>query len=233
MSYVPLDWVDGTTPVNAANLEHMEQGIDQAHDRLDALETETDIPQPVVNGQWLKGTGGSVVWSGITAADVAFTAAGDIGQTNVQLALAEVAAEKEAVSAKGVANGYAGLGSDGKVPAAQLPAIPAGYVLPARLSDYALTVTDWNDARSNGWYMASGAANGFHGGWILCHVSAHNAIWVTQRAWDFTAGTNSTVYQRRCLNGGWGGWEAEIMVLSQGTYNAIPKTASTVYVIVG
>jgi hypothetical protein len=47
-------FVDGVTPFNAANMNKL-------------------IPFPggaVVNGQWLKGSGGAVVWAAITAADV-------------------------------------------------------------------------------------------------------------------------------------------------------------------
>lgn len=35
MSYTPTDWVDGTTPVNAANLDKMEAGIVAAHAPFD------------------------------------------------------------------------------------------------------------------------------------------------------------------------------------------------------
>jgi hypothetical protein len=77
MAYTPINWVDNVTDVNATNLNHMDAGID-ANDaaievldgRVDALEAQPPIP-PVVNGKWIKGVGGAMVWSDITIADVA------------------------------------------------------------------------------------------------------------------------------------------------------------------
>jgi hypothetical protein len=54
--YVPVTWVDGVTPVNAANLNKMEDGIEV----LDAL---PKIPTPLQEGKWLTVTGGAVVWA--------------------------------------------------------------------------------------------------------------------------------------------------------------------------
>lgn len=34
MAYTPTDWTDGVTPVNAALMDKIEQGIDQAHDAI-------------------------------------------------------------------------------------------------------------------------------------------------------------------------------------------------------
>jgi hypothetical protein len=62
MAYTPTSWVDNVTPVNAANLNKIETGVDQAHDAL--------LPLPVVNGQWIKGSGGAAIWSAIAQADV-------------------------------------------------------------------------------------------------------------------------------------------------------------------
>ena len=98
MSYVPTDWVDDVTPVDAANMDHIEQGIVDAH---------AGLPPTPVNGKWLKGSGGAMVWDSPAIADV----------TGLQAALDA----KQAIVQKGVANGYAGLGADGVVPATQLP----------------------------------------------------------------------------------------------------------------
>jgi len=64
-------------------------------------------PTPVVNGQWLKGSGGAVVWSAIAVADVSGA---------------------EATANKGANNGYASLDSGGKVPLSQLPPVGADLI---------------------------------------------------------------------------------------------------------
>jgi hypothetical protein len=55
MPYVPVTWVDGVVPINAANLNKMEDGIEA----LDAL---PKIPTPLVEGRWLTVSGGVMVW---------------------------------------------------------------------------------------------------------------------------------------------------------------------------
>jgi len=45
MAYTPLDWMDGQTIVNEANLDHMEQGIDVAHDIAEAAIPKTEKAQ--------------------------------------------------------------------------------------------------------------------------------------------------------------------------------------------
>src|SRR5262245_20803966 len=58
-----------------------------------------------------------------SASLIGSTATGDVAATNVQAAIAELASEKQAISAKGTANGYASLDGAGLVRAAQLPAM--------------------------------------------------------------------------------------------------------------
>ena len=113
--YVKTDWVDDVTLVDEARMDHIEAGIDAATDAINALdvrvvaeEAQPDIPT-VVNGQWIKGSGGAMVWSAIAIADVA----------GLQPALDA----KEDDANKGVANGYAPLDSGSKVPVANLPPI--------------------------------------------------------------------------------------------------------------
>ena len=57
MAYAKQAWVDGVTPVDAAHMNHLEDGIAAA------------LP-PVQNGLWLKGAGGAAIWSPILATDV-------------------------------------------------------------------------------------------------------------------------------------------------------------------
>ena len=88
-----------------------------------ALRASTGVI-PVEGADWsliaAKGASGSS-----TAATVSFTPAGGIAATDVQAAIQEVvtdtAAAYQALSGKGAANGYAPLGVDSKVPAANLP----------------------------------------------------------------------------------------------------------------
>lgn len=83
--------------------------------------------------------------------------------------------------------------------------------LPGRLGSYAQAITDWNAARSTGWYMGSSIANQPptpSGGWYIGTVVAHNDLYVTQTAYAFTAdGPSDTfTWQRSCDNGTWGAW---------------------------
>ena len=111
--YVPIDWVDTVTTVDEAKMDHLEGGIDRATDAANSNDTRITtlegrpVTPTVVNGKWIKGVSGAMVWSDITQADVS--------------GLTAALTAKQDTSAKGVANGYASLDSGGKVPTAQLP----------------------------------------------------------------------------------------------------------------
>jgi len=81
-------------------------------------------------------------------------------------------------------------------------------VLPTRLRGVAQTVTDWNTAIENGWYMASGATNAPAAGWWLGSVEAHNASWVTQTVHAFTgdSAADGQIWRRQLNSGTWGSW---------------------------
>lgn len=134
----------------------------------------------------------------------------------------------EDIPAKGAAGGIAMLDGSYHIPDVNLP---------DRIDRAALTITDWNSALANGWYMGNNVLNSPYPnptGWSIGIVTSHDDnAWVTQDVWDFTAGVNSPKFQRRKLNGTWSGWESPMMVVSQATYNAIAHTPTTVYVIVG
>ena len=100
MAYARTTWQDGITPVDGAHMNNME-------DELVLLDGLPRIPTPIVNGQWLKGSGGAVVWSAIAAGD-----------------LPDISGTYQARSEKAAASGYASLDATGKVPSGQLPAIP-------------------------------------------------------------------------------------------------------------
>jgi hypothetical protein len=86
--------------------------------------------------------------------------------------------------------------------------------LPARLGATAQSISDWNVALENGWYQGSQAANAPEGvlDWWIGHVEVHNAFWVTQIIYRFTAAapTNTHCWRRNSFdNAGvrtWGGW---------------------------
>ena len=64
--------------------------------------------------------------------------------------------------------------------------------LPARLNTVAATVTDWNSALTNGWYMGYNIANApVAGQWFIGRVLAHNSLYVTQTVHQFTADTEA------------------------------------------
>jgi hypothetical protein len=112
-AYTPTDWVDNVTPVDEAHMDKIDTAIGQHATAINSLDTRLaaeeampDIPA-VVNGQWIKGSSGAMVWSAITQADVS--------------GLTAALSAKEATANKGVANGYASLDSGGKIPSAQLP----------------------------------------------------------------------------------------------------------------
>ena len=78
------------------------------------------------------------------------------------------------------------------------------------LNGFCTSITDWNNALNNGWYMASGATNAPTGGaWYFGQVIAHSAGCVFQTVYQFTASTNAIAipkYIRVRMNGTWGAW---------------------------
>lgn len=81
--------------------------------------------------------------------------------------------------------------------------------LPSRLDWYADgSIADWNAATSNGYFMASGAANAPDGGWWIGYVVVHNDRWVTQEVWQFVGGAESGLtrrFRRQSTDNGAGG----------------------------
>lgn len=81
------------------------------------------------------------------------------------------------------------------------------------LADTCTTVSDWNNATSTGWYMASNASNApiSNGGWFYGEVIAHLNTYVRQILYHFATdsnvdGTNCDRYERVKHNGTWGTW---------------------------
>lgn len=78
------------------------------------------------------------------------------------------------------------------------------------ISDVCATITNWNDATTNGWYMGNGASNApTSGSWYFGYVVAHNVNYIIQEVYQFTASVNASTipkYIRAKMNGTWGSW---------------------------
>jgi hypothetical protein len=83
--------------------------------------------------------------------------------------------------------------------------------LPTRLRETSASITDWNDAKTNGWYMGLAAANspGASANWFMGEVVAHNPGWVTQTVHQFSADTeiNTQSWRRQFNDSLWQAWE--------------------------
>lgn len=82
-----------------------------------------------------------------------------------------------------------------------------------KLNDNCTIITDWDDAVTTGWYMASNASNApvTSGGWFYGEVIAHNTKYVRQILYHFATnsdvtGTNCNRYERVKHNDTWGLW---------------------------
>jgi len=103
--------------------------------------------------------------------------------------------------------------------AADIPALDASKItggtfadarLPARLGAVAATISDWDAATSNGWYMASNAINAPQAStWFIGHVENHGAVgWCTQTVHAFSGDleADTKTWRREQNNGAWGAW---------------------------
>lgn len=83
---------------------------------------------------------------------------------------------------------------------------------PTRLGTVCQTITDWNSALDNGWYMGANVANAPVAGniWFFGQTIQHNPIWHQQDAYQFTALTASNSQHYRRYNQGvadsWSAW---------------------------
>lgn len=102
-------------------------------------------------------------------------------------------------------NGVDGGATFRKLVSADLPA--HGTHIP----DNCKTITDWNNATTNGWYMYADAKNAPATGWLYGIVIAHNTNYVRQILYRFAntsdvTATASDRYERVKQNGTWGSW---------------------------
>ena len=102
-------------------------------------------------------------------------------------------------------------------------ALPDGATAATHISPYAsashgthvpatcTSITDWNSATATGWYMASNATNApSENAWYFGYVIAHNANYVIQEVYQFTAASDASIipkYIRVKQNGTWGAWK--------------------------
>ena len=97
------------------------------------------------------------------------------------------------------------------------------------LTDFCKTITDWNSAAANGFYMGNDAANAPSTGWYFGRVTAHNANYLYQEVYQFTASADARAvpkYIRVKSNDAWGSW-SNVTVAAAVPSNA--KFTDTVY----
>jgi hypothetical protein len=207
--YVPKNWANGVDPVNAANLNHIENGIATADAAAAAAAAAVAAKAELIyKGDWVAGTyhdGDVVVKDGIAFMCVG----GDTAVPPDATLWGSLAPIPPVVNGQWI-KGVGGAMAWSAIADADVPALATG----SRLGSIAMPVPghDWNGALLNGYYMDVAAANQpvADGQWYIGEVFSHDgnaaASWITQRAWQFTAGAGSTVYERRKLNGVWSAW---------------------------
>ena len=86
------------------------------------------------------------------------------------------------------------------------------------------SITDWNSAVTNGWYMANNATNAPTANtWYFGEVIAHSSNYVLQTVYAFTKNTDAKLinkYIRAKMNGTWGAW-TEVTVAKAVPSNAV------------
>lgn len=104
-----------------------------------------------------------------------------------------------------------------------------------RLKKDAATMTDWNNATSNGWFMGSSILNAPTTGWFIGNVENHGALgWCTQTVHDFTsaAAADGKRWRRHQTSGAWGSWyrirdsETEVTAVASAAVTSGAATAA-------
>lgn len=99
MPFAPVTFTDNVTPLNKATFDALQAGVIAAERTENkgvasgyaSLDSGGKVPvaqalPTVVNGQWLKGSGGAAIWSAIALADLPVTALGGQEQCRVEIA---------------------------------------------------------------------------------------------------------------------------------------------------
>lgn len=167
-------------------------------------------------GDWAVSDG--TKWTKIDNTDAVASVAGLVGAisaASLKAALAIAVADITDASANGrsliSAANYAAMKTLLAITAADITSgTLADARLPARLGLVCNTITDWNAATANGFYMAAGASNAPDGNWYFGQTIAHiEALWLQQDLFGFTnsvAGGDSKHYRRYRANGTWSAW---------------------------
>lgn len=104
----------------------------------------------------------------------------------------------------------------------------------SRFGKVCKTITDWNTAVENGFYMANGATNGpVSGQWFFGYVIAYSTEYVRQEVYQFTQSASApsvTHYVREKTNGTWGSW-ANLTVRKEVPADALLTKSSIVNLI--
>ena len=118
-------------------------------------------------------------------------------------------------SALGLTKLYTGTGTatDGTMTQAAINTALSGKANSSHgrhIPDACTTITDWNSATTNGWYMGNNATNSpTANAWYFGEVVTHNTNYVFQTVYQFTASTDAKAipkYIRAKMNGTWGAW---------------------------
>lgn len=91
------------------------------------------------------------------------------------------------------------------------------------LASYCKSITDWNSATTNGWYMGFSVTNAPSTAWWFGRVVAHNNKYCMQEVWQFTASTDGHKVphkMRMFVNNVWGNW-VDVTVGTQVPENAV------------
>lgn len=101
-----------------------------------------------------------------------------------------------------------------------------------KLSDVCKLITDWNDARTNGWYMGQNALNQPNSGisWHYGFVIAHRPSYARQIVYSFADGESVDIhtykrYERIIQNNKWGPWCQTDFTLTNNLLATVPGTA--------
>ena len=94
------------------------------------------------------------------------------------------------------------------------------------------TVSNWNDALHNGWYMASGAANqpaGDSSTWYMGQVLCHNTNYVIQILHQFASNggdsSKTPIFIRKKFNGSWGSWTSNFAINITGSSTGLQTSS--------
>ena len=122
--------------------------------------------------------------------------------------------ELEILSAVVAGNGLTGGGST--IPTSTINVGAGGNQITVGANDISLntactTITDWNDATTNGWFRGNNAVNGpstFATGWWYGWTVVYSTNWITQFALPFSqAGIDhNALMWRHCFSGVWDVW---------------------------